>query len=119
MAARRPLHAGAAAPAGLGRVLGAIRGVDHQPAVVVGRSVAPPDRAAFAQGTFGRIDRLACGFLGHLVTCAQGHADLAARRHQLCHPEGFVIRAELRIGRSPEATLDDEIPAVRGVEQLR
>lgn len=81
--------------------------------VEVGRAIVPPDRAAFAQGHLGAIDRFMRGCLCCMISFAPGCADSTARFHQFLDQTFALIRLQRWIARAPEPPAHHEVASVR------
>ena len=77
--------------------------------IVVGGSILPPNRTAFAQRALCAVD--SCSNMGPLIL--RGAAESRARLHEFMHkPFAFVVR-KLWVAQAPETSSNNEITLIR------
>ena len=87
--------------------------VAHHVPVPIRRTIGPPDCASLAQCVLGRVDTRTCLF--QRVGFARTHRTtfVAPRVHELAGQVCPALRSKVWIAAAPQATTNDEVPAVR------
>ena len=93
-----------------------IRCGPDQVTVEIGRTVVPPDRAAFSQEVLGLVDLLAGRLQAVGIACASRQADSPSCTHEQGDMTGPVFGRQTWIRSTPQAAPHDDVPAVRCLE---